>query len=121
MKPLFAMKFDTRDASFTSQLDLLQSRIKSFSKRGTTIKDVAVTSWQLFSNNMAVAGDDPAYVTIIHNYQYDIEQQCVVGGASAVDTLREIWSAYGPDSALPRYGSVPGAIDIQYTITVFTI
>ncbi|QZA71061.1 hypothetical protein AH06_292 [Erwinia phage AH06] len=121
MKELFNMKFDTRDASFTDQLDLLQSRIKSFSKRGTAIKDVAVTSWQLFSNNMAVVGDDTTYVTIISSYQYDVEQQCVVGGSSAVDTLRAIWSAYGPDSTLPRYGSVPGAIDIQYTITVFTV
>ncbi|AUG87030.1 hypothetical protein MORTIMER_282 [Erwinia phage vB_EamM_Mortimer] len=121
MKPLFAMKFDTRDAGLGDQLDLLQSRVKAYSKHGTMIKDVAVTAWLVCSDNMPVAGDDPAYASIIHRYRYDIEQQCVVGGVSAMDALREIWSAYGPDSTLPPFSRIPGAVDMQFTLTVFTI
>lgn len=121
MKELFNMKFDTRDVALGDQLNFLQSRIKNFSKSGVVIKDVAVTQWMLFSNNAPVAGDTPTYVTLIGNYSYDINQNCVVGGASAMDTLREIWSAYGAESTLPTISRIPGAIDIQYTLTVFTV
>lgn len=120
MQKLFSMVLDTRSEALGDQLELLLARVERHSKHGAAIRDVAITSWMVFSNYTPIGGDTDTHITVIRHYMYDMDKQCVTGGLSAMDALREIWQAYGPNSTLPTFGHIPGAVDIEYTITVFT-
>lgn len=117
MHKVFDVVFDSRDP--TDGSFLLRQRLTNFTNSGRLLRDAAITQWQLFSNNIPIAGDEDVHISILQHFTYDVKSHGITCDVNTQSALRDIYRCYGPDSPLPPISKIPGAIDLRVTITIF--
>jgi hypothetical protein len=113
----FQVIFDSRSPADAGYL--LKQRLTAFTNNGRLLRDAAITDWQLFSDNMPIAGDTDVRISILQHFTYDVKTSTISCDVNTQSALRDIYRCYGPDSPLPPISKIPGAIDLRVTIAVF--